>query len=212
MIAASAALQTYLSTRSTFYMADLFTITPKWGLGGASLYYTTAGRTILTGLGGTPGPWLPFPIERSKIKVTRGIEVGELDLICHPRVNNRIATFEIGDPGSGYAYGDRISIVQTGAVGGELMVTTVGGSGEVLDAVLFHPGHFYQVEDGLATTMTGGGTGCTINILTLTDDFIGTVPWMTAAAVNGQLDGALITVYRAFFDAPTDASPIGTWP
>ncbi|MHB8071561.1 MAG: baseplate hub domain-containing protein [Candidatus Cryosericum sp.] len=222
MIAASAALIEYLRTRTVFIMADLYTITPKWGMAtpGESLYYTTAGRNI-NGGAGAPGPWLPFPIERSKITVTRGVQVGEMDLVVYPRTNNRIATWEIEDPGASYVYGDILGIVQAGAVGGELMVTTVGEGGGVLDAVLRRPGHFYQVAGGLATISTTSagpvmhdppGDGCTVNILTLTDDFINNVPWLTAAVENGQLDGAAVLVQRAFFDAFGDAAPIGAWP
>jgi uncharacterized phage protein (TIGR02218 family) len=115
-----------------FYMADLYTITPLWGMPAAppeaaSLYYTSAGRSISTGLEGGPGPWTPFLISRSGTKVTRGLEVDELDLTINPKPT----------------------------------------------------------------------------------DLINGVAWLTAAALNGQLDGAAVRVQRAFFAAPTDTIPMG---
>ncbi len=44
------------------------------------------------------------------------------------------------------------------------------------------------------------------------DDLIGTVDWMTAAAVNGQLDGAEVVIQQAFFTKDSMPYPVGAIP
>ncbi len=42
------------------------------------------------------------------------------------------------------------------------------------------------------------------------DDLMGTVPWMTAAAVKGMLMGAAVTIQQAFFTQESMPYPVGT--
>jgi hypothetical protein len=77
-----------------------------------------------------------------------------------------INTATVDSGGSGYAVGNIITVVQGGAQGGELQVTSVS-SGAVtgLAIVPQNQGTGYSVATNLTTTTTvGTGTGCTVNI------------------------------------------------
>lgn len=76
-----------------------------------------------------------------------------------------IDTVSIGSGGTGYSVNDVLTVAQ--GVGGTLLVVTAGGG--VVSAVRrLMPGSAYTVANGKATTVSPpGGTGCTINVLTL---------------------------------------------
>ena len=79
-----------------------------------------------------------------------------------------IATVEIADPGHAYQVNDVLTVLQSGASGGTLLVTSVGESGEVTGVSLITGGTGYSVINTCATTVAPeGGLGCVINVLTV---------------------------------------------
>ncbi len=81
--------------------------------------------------------------------------------------NTPILTTSLNTAGSGYAIGDIFAIVQAGAYGGLFQVLTLSGSG-VATFNMVSGGSNYAVANGLSTTtLTGGGSGCKLNILTV---------------------------------------------
>lgn len=76
-----------------------------------------------------------------------------------------IDTVSIGAGGTGYSVNDVLTVGQ--GTGGTLLVTTVA-AGVVTAVRRLMPGSAYTVANGKTTTVSPpGGTGCTINVLTL---------------------------------------------
>lgn len=83
-------------------------------------------------------------------------------------VSSRIGTWSINAAGSGYSLADIITVVQGGGSGGTLIVTKIGGGGQVQGAVLLTPGAGYAKATALVTTVApSGGTGFKVNIVSL---------------------------------------------
>lgn len=84
------------------------------------------------------------------------------------RCNNnsdRMDTVAINTAGTGYALNDILTVVQSGASGGTLKVTSIGSGGTVTGVSLVTGGSGYSAATGLATTVSpSGGTGCTIDV------------------------------------------------
>lgn len=79
-----------------------------------------------------------------------------------------IATGSLNAAGTGYQAGQILTVIQTGAVGGSVRVTTVNpGTGAITGLALDQPGYGYSVTTGLATT-GGGNNDATIDVDTLT--------------------------------------------
>ena len=70
-----------------------------------------------------------------------------------------------GNAGTGYAVGDQVTVVQSGASHGVLTVLTIGGSGAVtsLGTTVGNQGTAYSVASALSTT-GGTGTGLEVDI------------------------------------------------
>lgn len=106
--------------------------------------------------------------------------------------NTPILTTSLNTAGSGYAIGDIFAVVQAGGYGGLYQVLTLSGSG-VATYNKVSGGSNYAVANGLSTTtLTGGGSGCKLNILTvgigygLAPDFPAflRVKWITGTLPN----------------------------
>jgi hypothetical protein len=113
-----------------------------------------------------------------------------------------IATYSIDAAGTGYAVGDTLTVVQSGASNGVLQVATIGAGGTVLTANFVTQGTGYAVAAGLATTTSGAGTGCTITIGTL-----GETPLEAAVACRGA-QSAWYGFHSIVADAGTDDTDI----
>lgn len=74
----------------------------------------------------------------------------------------------INNAGTGYAVNDVLTVVQSGASGGTVTVTSIGTGGAItgLSQPATAPGTGYSVASGLSTT-GGTGSGATVNILSL---------------------------------------------
>lgn len=101
-----------------------------------------------------------------------------------------------GSTGTGFAVGNVVTVVQSGGSGGQLTVTSVGGSGQIT-GVSFTPGALgspqgtgYAVANGLSLT-GGAGTGATINITAVGDTALQALTY--ACAVNTTFWGVLVT-------------------
>lgn len=68
--------------------------------------------------------------------------------------------------GTGYTVGDILTIT-TGGFGATCQVKTVDESGGVTSVGLMHGGGGYTIGTGKATSYSGAGTGCTVNIATV---------------------------------------------
>lgn len=106
--------------------------------------------------------------------------------------------------GTGYVVGDVVTVVQTGASGGQLTVTTVA-SGVVTGLALIpgEQGSGYSIGTGLATT-GGTGTGLTVNISAIGESFLQAVE--ACALANSTWYGVMCC---GAVDA--DHIALGTW-
>src|SRR5581483_11141474 len=68
-----------------------------------------------------------------------------------------------GNSGSGYVVGDILTVVQSGASGGQLKVTSIGAGGAVTGVQALNNGTGYAAGTALATT-GGSGTGAAVDI------------------------------------------------
>lgn len=82
-----------------------------------------------------------------------------------PNTVGGIATVAITAAGTGYTEGDILTIIETGAQGGRVVLTEVAG-GVPSVVTLIDAGTGYSVATGKVTT-GGTGTGCTISVATL---------------------------------------------
>jgi hypothetical protein len=84
------------------------------------------------------------------------------------KTDGGLLNFEISAGGSGYAVGDILTIVRTGASGGTIRALSVDGDGAVTRAELVTMGVGYAIASGLVTTVSpAGGSGCTVNVTAL---------------------------------------------
>ena len=99
------------------------------------------------------------------------IMTGDGVLIIFPMLTlavGAIKTSSLHTAGSGYSVGDVLTVVQSGGSLGTLTVTEVDTDGEILAYELTTAGSGYTAGTDLATTVApSGGTGCTVNILTV---------------------------------------------
>jgi hypothetical protein len=125
--------------------------------------YTALSQMLSDGFILTNPEYIAASIYFGQNEAPQQLVVGRLDLTS-------IATFNIpgGSSGTGYQAGDVLGIVQGGASGATITVSTVGGSGQVTAAILTTQGTGYAAANGVATS-GGHGTGATINILTVGD-------------------------------------------
>lgn len=115
-----------------------------------------------------------------------------------------------GDQGSGYHANDILTITSGGGTNGKIKVLTVGGSGEVATYENYQGGSGYSAQNDCTTSVVpSGGTGCLVNILTvstqntgartvtvyyLDDDFI---EYSATVTLNGDSPELVATnVYR----------------
>jgi hypothetical protein len=92
-----------------------------------------------------------------EVKVTLALGKGEIE------------TFTFTG-GTGYAVGQILTAVQSGASGGTFRVDTVDAAGVILSLSQLDEGALYSIANGLATTVNvGGGSAATISVLTITD-------------------------------------------
>lgn len=87
-------------------------------------------------------------------------------------------------PGAGYTAGDVLAVVQADAVGGQVVVATVDGSGVPLTYTIQIQGTGYSVVAGLATT-GGTGAGALVDITDITpQNLIGIPPLVLQMYIN----------------------------
>jgi hypothetical protein len=89
-------------------------------------------------------------------------------LDCTIVIADQISTVTINAAGTGYAGGNKLTVVQTGGSLGVINVDTVDGGGGVTGISVSTPGSGYSVANGLSTT-GGAGTGCKVNITGIAD-------------------------------------------
>jgi hypothetical protein len=104
--------------------------------------------------------------------------------------SSSISTFSISNPGAGYHAGDFLTVL--GGVNSIFRITTVGNSGEVLSIKMMYPGVNITGGIGIKSTTVGGvlssnGTGCTIEILSVTSNGL-TITLDTTAPNTLDLD------------------------
>ena len=112
-----------------------------------------------------------------------------------------VASISIGNGGSGYSVNDVLTVVQSGGSGCTVTVTSVAAG--VVDGVsLTTGGTGYEVANNLATTVApAGGTGCLINIVTLTTRTVTRHNYIDVQNMS-LTKGALLTDAAVFrFDA-----------
>jgi hypothetical protein len=164
-------IETYISTYAVsgggtgYVVGDMLTAVQA-GASGGTFSVTEIGNNgnvtavdlVNTGLGYNPAAALPTTMQ--------GVPGtgGTVDI-----TGTAIVTFEIDNPGIGYAVGDDIEIVQADGSGAILHVVSTGPTGEITDLSMTSPGNGYLVADNVPTNpVIPGGSGCTVNILTTT--------------------------------------------
>jgi hypothetical protein len=114
---------------------------------------------------GTPGHTIQCVVENGEASVIATTIYDNKSIGCGTYGSN-IATIAIDAAGSGYDVGDALTVIQSGASGGTVTVTTVGGSGNITGISLTTAGIGYSDAAGLSTS-GGHGTLATVTISAL---------------------------------------------
>jgi len=124
-----------------------------------------------------------------------------------------ISTVTVGAVGgTGYVVGDILTVTQGGAQGGQVSVTTIGGSGAVTGAAIVpqNQGTGYAVANNLATT-GGTGTGCEIDITAIGESVLQAITtcrvfnsqwWMVTWCGATTADAEAVAPYAAAAQPP----------
>lgn len=95
--------------------------------------------------------------------------------------------------GTSYTVGDILTVVQGGASGGTVRVTSLGAGGAVSGIAFVTPGAGYSVASGLATT-GGTGTGCTVTVTGIGSDQTTDVAIAFNAVASGSFANTFVEV------------------
>jgi hypothetical protein len=86
-------------------------------------------------------------------------------LIIVPFGAGAISAITVGGGGSGYKVGDILNVIESGASGGQVSVSTVTAQGTISAAAIYNVGINYTIINGLTTSgAASGGTSATINV------------------------------------------------
>lgn len=130
--------------------------------------YFTAAEMLEDGWVGTEPEYVAANSAFSQPIPPRRIAIGRWDTTV-----GAITGVAIAADGSGYAVGDVLTVVQSGGSLGTLQVDAVSATGEVLEVSILTRGSAYTTATGLSTTVVpSGGTGCTINITSVTETVV----------------------------------------
>ena len=133
------------------------TVIPSVGANSRLRQYSTLAQMVTDGFALTDPEYLAASEYASQTPVAPYWWIGRQDLTA-------LGTVAVDAGGTGYAVGDIVTVVQSGASGGQLQVTTVNaGVVTGVELIVGSQGTGYAVGTGLATT-GGTGTGLTINI------------------------------------------------
>lgn len=103
--------------------------------------------------------------------------------------------------GTGYSIGDTLTVVQSGGSVGMIRVLSLGASNAVATFAVINGGQGYATASGLATT-GGTGSGCTIQITSITAGFhLG----LTQGPASVNLTPKFTEIKADQFSAPVDA-------
>jgi hypothetical protein len=111
---------------------------------------------------------------------------GQVAYVAQRISTNQIATVAVNSGGTGYVVNDILTVIQPGAVGGQLRVTSVS-AGVVTGLAVLWGGADYSAASGLPTTdvTTPAANGCTVNILTVS---LGTFVNVAVVSTNTASD------------------------
>ncbi|CAK9249989.1 unnamed protein product [Sphagnum jensenii] len=133
-------------------------IIPSIGSNGRIRQYSSAAGLLSDGFSTTGAAYIEASLYFGQAMVPQYVWIGRQDLTA-------IQTATVQTGGTNYVVGDIVTVVQSGASSGQLLVTTIGVGGAVtgVQTISGNQGTSYSIANGLATT-GGSGTGLTIDI------------------------------------------------
>jgi hypothetical protein len=124
---------------------------------------------------------------------TIGVIVGQSRAVAFQPTG--IGTVAVFAAGSSYVVGDIVTVVEGGASGGQLHITSIGAGGAVTGLAVIEQGNGYVAATGLMTT-GGSGTGLEVYILTTVSPVLDDANYRILLQCriaqnhwNGQIDG-----------------------
>jgi hypothetical protein len=175
--------QIHANNNNTLYTSQKWDITPTTGTlygiypDGEKGFLTGNSQSLLTFIDDESSFHIPstrydYGVARStSASVSGGLEFPPSDSNFLTRTTGGITSLDSVPTaaGSGYLVG-QILTISTGGTGGTARVISINASGGVTQVALESPGVTYTTGSGKATTVTpAGGTGCTLNILSIGD-------------------------------------------
>jgi Protein of unknown function (DUF3383) len=147
-------------------------VIPSYGSNPRLRQYQTLSAMLTDGFTTTSPEYLAAQLYFGQSEPPNYLWVGRRDLTS---LNTVIP--HSGAAGTGYAVGDVIVVVQSGASQGQCEVTTIGAGGAVTGLAVFTPpagtdGTGYSTATGLATTTTGAGTGLEVDITAVGETYL----------------------------------------
>lgn len=135
-------------------------VIPTTGANSRIRMYSTPAQLLTDGFTNESPEFLAAELYFNQSPAPDILWIGRQDLTA-------LKTVALNAGGTGYHVGDVLTIIKSGASGGQVTVKTVDGSGVItaLETALTARGTGYADATGLATTVTpSGGTGATIDI------------------------------------------------
>ena len=170
---------------SSFYILDntvVFTVTTQSG----STFLPYASEILV------PGLQIFFPASSQVAAILGDTSAGVTLTVLE--ITGGIYSATVVDAGNGYSVGDYIAInqpSQTGSMGAQLQVTSINGSGGVTGIGISTAGNGYtESEDVPTSAVTGSGTGLTLDILPLGNQFSCATNYTGGPVTSGAIDAA----------------------
>jgi hypothetical protein len=188
------------NTTNTFTFGRAWDQLPQIGdkyavTGEESIYYAGNGRAQMLKYHPERSLWSTGTILDNGVAFNLVLQKAELlqstGVTSATRVTNGIITINTTPTagGTGYTVGDLLTL--SGGTNGRVRVNSIDPStGAVLSVSIYSAGSGYTVASGIATTpLTAGGTGCTIQVTSIT----GTIGVITTSTNHDLLFGDTIT-------------------
>lgn len=137
------------------------TVIPSYGTNSRVRQYTELSQMLTDGFTLSSPEYIAASLYFSQNPAPLVVWIGRRDITG----TSVVALTSFPAAGTGYVVGEILNVIEGGALGAQIQVTTIGGSGAVTAAIILQGGTAYTGTGPLTTTSTNGsGSGCTVDV------------------------------------------------